>query len=188
MLPNHGVMTHLVTTALKTCAEMVEDRGFVVHNVDPEADVAMTAFRDDDELQVRFYTTELRIGVKAVRALQADVAAHPRSLTILIVTANGATPYTRKEVVNDTRLEFWTFSRLQYNITHFRIVPRHSLVTLDDVAALKKQYHISNDTQWPSLKQSDAVCQYFAFPINSIVRIDRVFGNVAHPYYRRVVA
>ena len=170
---------------LQTCVEMVTDRGFAVEQASCDMDPVLVASRDDEVLHVRFFTAEEKIGVKTVRQLQQSMQGATR---VLLVSAEGPTPFTRKECADDPRLEFWTFGRLLFNVTRHCMVPKHSLVQPDEAARLAHVYHVSSPDEWPRLSADDPVARYYDFPRGALVRIDRVsVGNAAHPYYRRVV-
>ena len=169
---------------LQTCVEMVVDRGYAVDRASVDMDPAIVATRGDDVLHVRFLTSEDKIGVKVVRQLQAGLGDVTR---LLLVSNEGPTPFTRKEVAEDERIEFWTFGKLVLNVTKFAIVPPHALVPPDDAARLAREYHVTSADEWPKLPRHDPICRYYDFPAGRLVKIDRAFGNGAHVYYRLVV-
>lgn len=168
----------------QTCAEMLRDRGYVLTRVEEENPV-IVADGEEGEARVVFHS-DSRVGVKALRQLREELDAGSVDL-VLLVSSEGPTPFTRKELGDDTRVEFWTFAELAFNITHFDIAPRHSLVSTADELALQQQYHIKSPQQWPKILRTDPMCRYHAFPVGRLIRIDRTFGPTAHVYYRRVV-
>ena len=175
---------------LQTCAEMVTDRGYCVMSMGVEYEPPLVAVRqaeDDEETLHVIFHPEDKVGVKAMRAILSDMDGSDVDKVILVST-DGPTPFTRRELGDDRRIEFWTMARLVFNITKFNIVPKHSLVAREEEDALRRKYHVKTNTEWPKLPNSDPVCRYYDFPVGRIVRIDRAFGHFAHPYYRMIVA
>jgi len=172
---------------LQTCVEMVTDRGYVVERASVGMDPVLIAHHPDEAgaLHVRFQLDE-KVGVKLVRQMLGELAGRDVH-RLLLVSADGPTPFTRKEVAEDGRIEFWTFARLLFNVTRFHIVPPHRLVGVDEAAALAKRYHVSGADEWPKMKRTDPVCRYYDFPVGRLVRIDRFFAGAVNTYYRLVV-
>lgn len=171
----------------QTCTEMLHDRGYAITRASVGATPAIVAERVDGGGHVAhvIFHADDKIGVKSMRQMQAEMQSDAVD-HLIVVSAEGPTPFTRRELGELHNIEFFRFAELLVNVTKFSIVPRHSLVPDDEVPALKRRYHVASDDQWPKLNRTDAVCRYYHFAPGRLVRIERVFGNAAHLYYRLV--
>lgn len=177
---------------LKTCAEMLRDRGcgrVNTMNVDElasalEADelVPILSGKTDATLIHVYLHLEDRVGVKYTRALfeKLQTEYDGESVDAIVISTDGVTPFARKECEGKP-VYFFFAKDLSVNITKHCLVPRHERVdALPPGTTLESLPHILD---------SDKVVQYYNWPIGSIIRIERIFGGFEPvPYYRVVVA
>lgn len=119
---------------------------------------------------------EEKIGIKFAR----QVLEQDNDNDIVIVSIDGPTPFTRKEC-ESKNIQFMLVKDVCVNKVRHHLVPRHEKVDT-----------VPNDvpsTSLPKILESDPICQYYNWPIGTIVKISRVFGgHEIVPYYRIVAA
>lgn len=162
----------VVQRVLSNVRQMFVDRGY--HNVsvvDEVEDASLPAVTSDE--QDAFLHWEDKVGVKHARHI-LDVC-EAKGKRGLILSIEGPTPFTRKEVEN-SNLEFFLAKELFVNVTKHHLVPRHTVVE-DTKDAI------------PPYPSSDPIVRYYGWKPGTVVRIDRMFcGSEPIPYFRRVVA
>jgi len=175
----------VLSRTLDTIDVMLRDRGYSL--VEREADtmerVKSSSFvvrgekRDGDVVEV-YFSDEEKVGVKYMRSLLDSSQAE----TILIVSVDGPTAFTRKEAVG-TKVQFFLFSELAFVVVRHVLVPTHERLTREETKVLP-----FDPLHCPKLFSSDAVSRYYAYEPGDIIRITRTVG-VPEPtfYYRRVV-
>ena len=97
---------------------------------------------------------------------------------MVVVSTDGPTPFTRKECEGKP-VQFLLARQVCVNVTKHHLVPRHVRVdhppdgmTPDDL---------------PKMFETDPIAQYHAWPVGTVVRIDRRFrGHEPVPYFRVV--
>lgn len=177
--------------ARRTCREMLEDRGYdiideqnVQHAIKNELPV-LKGRRPDEELPMYvFFVEEAKIGVKTVRRIVPliGVEAH----RILLVSDEGPTPFTKKELLLTPEIEYMLYKRLSFNFARCDIVPPHRLLSEEEERALRRKFATREDDEWPKLYSTDPIVRYFNFPSGRIVEISRYTGYEPSLYYRVV--
>ena len=164
---------------LKTCTEMLHDRGFEditqrgLEESDNSLGLVMTGERQCGECVRVHMCTEDRVGVKFARAvLEVDGAS------TVVISIDGPTPFTRKEC--DT-VQFFNAIELCKNVTHHCLVPKHERVDASEIPTGMQLNRL------PRLLDTDRIVQYYAWPCGSVIKIKRVFGGYEPITYFRVV-
>jgi len=166
---------------LKTCTEMLHDRGYrniserSLDNPENTLGIVMTGQRAHYEPNIRVhFCMEDRVGVKFARSvIEMDDA------NAIVVSIDGPTPFTRKEC---NGVEFFSALELCNNVTHHCLVPQHMRIDASDLPHGMKVEHL------PRILDSDRIVQYYAWSCGSVIRIKRVFGGYEPTIYFRVVA
>jgi DNA-directed RNA polymerase subunit H (RpoH/RPB5) len=166
---------------LKTCTEMLHDRGFEnisKRSLDGEGNtlgLVMVGERDGGEHIRVHICMEDRVGVKFARAV-LEVDDSPA----IVISIDGPTPFTRRECGT---VQFFNAIGLCKNVTRHCLVPKH-----DRIEATELPDGIQAD-RLPRLLDSDRIVQYYAWPSGSVVKIKRIFGGYEPiTYFRLVVA
>lgn len=132
---------------------------------------------------VVYIDAEERTGVKLVRTLRDE---HGDDTNLCIINAEGATPFTKKEVADCEHVEFWQVHELLCNPTRHALVPRHVALTADETAALQRERCILPE-QWPVMLSTDVICRWMRFRKGTVVRIARRgLAHEACDYFRKV--
>lgn len=165
---------------------MLASRGLKILKADATTKPAIVATQSSYTLHVIFHVDDDKVGIKVLRDLM-DQIGRGEFDALLVVSRDGPTPFTRRDIGNATNIEFFCFSELQIDLMKFAIVPRHTALTKDEIDEVKKRYHIDNNDKWPKLRRTDPVARYYNWEPGTVVRIDRAWGSESTPYYRIVV-
>ena len=173
-----------------TCSQMLEDRGYTVTHtsnhlkaaIQQEQPVLMATHPGRALSFLVFFLDEAKIGVKTVRRLVPllETQAHG----ILLVSEEGPTPFTKKELLTIEGVETMIFKRLVFNFARSKIVPPHRLLNADEEARLRERYVTTGSEEWPKLTSSDPVVRYYNWPVGGVVEIERYIGHEPSLYYR----
>ena len=75
--------------------------------------------------------------------------------------------------------------RLQFNILNHTLVPKHRVMTLEEVNIIKEKYNINDNTQFPDISRFDPVAQAICIRPGEICEIIRPSKTaIQAPYYR----
>ena len=186
------LQTIVLERAQTTCAQMLEDRGYTTVEAVSDMKTAIgnespviTATRPDmPNAYLVFFLDEAKIGVKTVRRLHQYIGAQAHG--ILLVSEEGPTPFTRKELLTLVGIETMLFKKLVFNFARAHIVPRHRLLSEDEERHVRRRFITTTDDDWPKLAATDPIARYFNFPVGHIVAIERYIGHEPSVYYRLV--
>lgn len=167
---------------LKTCREMLQDRGFpnvtefALEDENNTLGLVMEGCdcNDGDEKIHVHICTEDRVGVKFARSVSEDA----QSTRCIVISIDGPTPFTRKEC---NSIQFFTAIELCMNVTRHCLVPLHTKIQASELPN-----GMSVDTL-PRILESDRIVQYYNWPCGTVVKIKRVFGGYEPINYFRVV-
>ena len=165
---------------LTTCTEMLRDRGCerVVQTSDllhaVQETTPVISGRDGAQIDV-YMSSEERVGVKYARAVLERGEAE--DAMCVVVSPEGATPFTRKECEGKP-IQFFPARNVCFNVTHHALVPKHERV---DPPA-------EGTAHLPRIMDTDSVIQYYGWPVGTVVRVLRVFGGHEPVSFLRVVS
>ena len=176
----HADGDHIIKCLLKTCEEMLLDRGCSrvcraedIHSqaTDPLPKAVLSGHAEDGSGYEIFLCAEGdRVGVRYARA----VLERPGDLQPVIVSVLGPTSFTRRECAS---IQFFTAKELCYNVTRHALVPKHTPISSTDMDA----------SVLPKISKSDPVVRYYDWRCGTIVHIHRTFGGFEpYPYFRVV--
>ena len=178
----HLQTQHVLMRSLKTCIEMLQDRGYTSIQACQTVEEVQQNMLDAKPIVCGygpaalhvFFHGEERVGVKQLRSGVASSSAD----WIVIVSLDGPTAFTRKEAeAQHPHVQFFGFKDVCVNVTKHELVPRHRAVEYSD--------HPADDL--PVLLTTDKVCQYYAFAPGTVVEVTRTAGvQTPTPYYRIV--
>lgn len=176
----HGDGADVLGRIVLTCEEMMQDRGCErVTRADNllgavKAGAAVLRARGGVDVNVYVHAEE-RVGVKAARAVLDE--CEEAGVTAVVVSAEGPTPFTRKEC-DGKPVQFFEARSLCYNVTRHALVPKHERAEAPPGVAPRSL---------PKLPETDPVVQYYGWPPGTVVRVWRCFGgHEPIPYFRVV--
>lgn len=81
-----------------------------------------------------------------------------------------------------------TLNRIQLNILKHEIVPKHTILTEDEIATVKTRFNICSGDQFPEISRFDPVAMLIFIKPGEVCRIDRPSKTaIFAPYYRRCI-
>lgn len=183
---SHIDFEYIVTSVIRTCVEMLRDRGYV--DVDACTNVAEILERMENMQVVVhgssptksiaiYFMAEDRVSVKNIRTIMEGNVFD----TTIFVSTDGPTTFAKREahVQWEYGVQFFRFVELCKNITRHVLVPKHELFT-------GERKH--KDEHYPRIVITDPICQYYNFRIGDLIKITRKHGcSQAFDYYRLVV-
>lgn len=182
----------VLESVLKTCIQMLKDRGFSVINdcrtigdityKMQEADAVFFGEHPTEGNVFVFFHNEERIGVKQLRIWNE---LHPDS-QLIIVSLEGPTAFTKKEADHSyPNVQFFSFQNLCVNITKHSLVPKHE--RLSEEEKMTCGIEIRREEEWPKLYTNDAIAQYYNYKPGDLIKITRTIGYPEPVYYYRLV-
>ena len=185
----------ILQSVYRTLAQMMQDRGFTLTNLcndctelcaeikagRPVLRAANSCDTGPSEAFI-YIDKEERSGIKTVRAL---VEAHSDAL-LVIASIDGPTPFTRREIGDSPRVNFFLAKELIYNVTHHVLVPPHRKLTAEETETVLKRYAALVE-QLPQMDLSDPVRKYYNWEVGDVIEIcRRGMAQECCMYYRRV--
>ena len=154
--------------------QMLTDRGYTsvsqkcsyVHHIldliQKEAPVATAAGAENKKNIKVYFHIENKIGIKNLRnILEADKGSDD---IVCVISTDGPTTFTKKDVSQlEQEIQFLTFKNMFNNISQHSMVPKHRKLTEEELHAVKIQYNIQSDFQWPKLLMKDPVRVWYDF-------------------------
>ena len=186
-----GVILEKIMTNTK---DMLIDRGLTIVSICKSTGEALKKMEENqpviqsvnnssnESLHVFFHNEE-RVGVKQLRLWNEEFNGE----SILIVSLEGPTAFTRKEADNLYKsTQFFLFRDLCVNITKHCLVPKHEKMS---VQAMKQMPYRSshNFNEYPKLYTTDKIALYYNYKPGDMIKITRIFGYQEPIYYYRLV-
>ena len=84
--------------------------------------------------------------------------------------------------------QIFLLRELQFNVTRHAMVPQHTPLNADEVAAMMSAYNIRSKAQLPVLLVTDPVARYFGLRQGDVVKITRRTPTAGIEYFYRVVS
>ena len=202
-------MEHLLRTKIyfrvrKTSMEMLEDRGFEISDDDKnmnyedftnrleENAIQLVANNKKNPLKIAYVTFILdskSCSKKDLVVLKAMMnEKYPTNEVTVIIVQDKQTPQIAKELQNDEYklYEIFSMKNLMFNITHHEIVPKHILMSQDEVDMILKQYQTTR-AQLPKLLTTDPVAKYYGMKAGDVCKIIRQSPMTGESYYYRIL-
>lgn len=182
----------VLESVLKTCIQMLKDRGFTVINECRTIGDITYKMQENDAIFLGehptegnvfvFFHNEERIGVKQLRLWNE---AHPDS-QLIIISLEGPTAFTKKEADQSyPNIQFFSYQNLCVNITKHSLVPKHERLSKEEEMSCRIE--IRKDDEWPKLYTNDAIAQYYNYKPGDLIKITRTIGYPEPIYYYRLV-
>ncbi|KAL7422692.1 DNA-directed RNA polymerases II 24 kDa polypeptide (RNA polymerase II subunit 5) [Cryptotrichosporon argae] len=171
---------------------MIRDRGFEMADFEIEesfetfkegsagiVDRAKMSFHADhrekagDRIYVNF-CSEKNVSKAAMKSFitALDQVNANRGIIIWSEKMSPAAKKTLQEMQSEYHLEDFSETQLLVNITKHFLVPKHTVMTPEEKAALIKRYRLK-DTQLPRIMITDPVARYYGLRRGQVMRIER---------------
>jgi DNA-directed RNA polymerase subunit H (RpoH/RPB5) len=175
----------VVGSVKQTVREMMADRGYT----DPREqkstlDTPIWVSCNDIEECFIFFCVEPKLGAQEFRKFQTILDNH-KIHHCIVVSNQGITPFTSSMLQSldprELEVEIFPYKYLTRNPTrHSLYRPHRALTEQEKTVAVLHTYH-AKEEQIPILFRDDRICQYFNYPVGTVVEITRCYGGVG-PY------
>lgn len=78
-----------------------------------------------------------------------------------------------QDLLEGMSYEMFPIKNLLFNITKHSYVPKHELLSTEDMNDIMKKYSIKNKSQFPIILKSDPVARYYDFKPGQLIKIYR---------------
>jgi DNA-directed RNA polymerase subunit H (RpoH/RPB5) len=194
-------LTQQVVRSVHVLTQMMTDRGLDHKLKHITTDECIRATQQRETLQVSvtdntllvMYLTTRHNGTSVKNDLRKRINGAEHRTVILVfreMPLNGDTiaAKLREDHPNVKKIEMFSLSELQYNVTEHCLVPKHERVNDPEaIRSVLKLYGIKRN-QLPVIQKSDVVCRYLGIESGDLVRIHRVSPSSGiHVAYRMCV-
>ena len=177
----------LNVTVMRTVCKMLSRRGYdVPDDLPPLEDFRVTS-TNPSRCCLVFFPGESKVGVGEIRVIAKKMEDCGACESVLI--CEGLTPSAVTSLQSLIPTQFicnMTPQSLMFDIYEHESVPRHRIMTPDEVQDLCQKY--GPVTNLPVIRLDDPMSKYMGARPGDIFHITRNRPNVGeHPYYRRVM-
>lgn len=150
------------------------------------------ASRNGDNIMVVFFNDQhtAKLGLAPIRELVTMMEEHGCKDALLVVhdglTSPAASMLRELEAKSGIVITAFQADTLLYDIWEHAAVPRHTLLTPTQRAALLKDLRCTPD-QLPRMLRDDPMARYMGLRCGDVVRIDRPSITVGRDVYYRIV-
>jgi DNA-directed RNA polymerase subunit H (RpoH/RPB5) len=132
--------------------------------------------KGSDKAQV-FHITEYKLDTNTLQKYLRDLFDQDAVHAIFVYRAITMPVKKMKMFQSLIKLEFFEESELQILSARHRLMPQHRSLPPEESTRLIETYGKQN---LPVLLSTDPVCRYYAFPIGSVVEIERLNGFISY--------
>jgi DNA-directed RNA polymerase I, II, and III subunit RPABC1 len=185
----------------RTLLQMLKDRGYIVFDNEDDLEMSRSRFekkfvknykivREHLELSRPKWNAENKkilavfiagekensaIGVKSIRGFCERIKQDKFENSIIVLhgrlTSHAKQAINSINAIND-RIEYFSESELIINITEHSLVPKHEILSEEEIKSLLKRYSLK-ENQLPRINKKDPVARYLGLQKNQIVKIIR---------------
>ena len=161
--------------------KMLLDRRYI-HFENLEDEKMVYKNENDKKILIIFYNIKNeKVGVDYVKRI-IEMTEEMDIEHIILVTCDKLTPFANKHILNHTlKIEVFLFEELKFNVTEHELVPRHTLLSIDESQKVIEKY---GRRYLPQIKKTDIISRYFDAELGQIMMIHRNEGGIS---YRLVV-
>jgi DNA-directed RNA polymerase I, II, and III subunit RPABC1 len=166
----------------KTCYQMLRDRGYSV----PEETDSGNIIDENKKIKI-FFLGDKKISSSTIKEIFTDLETNS-IYNCILVSEQGITPFAKDTAkTGNIKLETFQSEELIINITEHVLVPKHFLMSEQDVSLVLSKYNVKL-SQLPKIQVTDPVARYFGAVKGDTLKIIRT-SETAGKYttYRTVV-
>lgn len=206
-------MANLITNifmACKTLAQNLSEQGYHIPLGDTifscsEIEAKMDqnnltgSFKNDQNKQVHIsFVLSNSVRESTIDEIIEKTYEGQKNEDVLIIVTKDEMNENFQETMNKKFIYEWekeqrlvillTLNRIQLNILKHEIVPKHTILTEDEIATVKTRFNICSDDQFPEISRFDPVAMLIFIKPGEVCRIDRPSKTaIFAPYYRRCI-
>jgi DNA-directed RNA polymerase I, II, and III subunit RPABC1 len=161
-------------TAYKICLELLSQRGYDI--IDEES-TRITALKPNGEQMCVFFVDAQKFNVKCVQEYQSLMNEIGIDHSIIVYEHN-VTCFANKTIESTTnmKIELFSESDLQYNITKHRLQPKFECLTKEESEKFKATYGV----KFGGMLTTDPIVKFYGFLKGDVIRIVRKNGYITY--------
>lgn len=176
-------------------ATVVNIRSMMIHLVAYAAHLSQKSLvrvgEDDSEKAAAKLPAELSFEASTERLFSLPSPLPPQHVAVthaIWIQEEDVTNTIRQQILSHFDVELFVATELYCNCTRHVLVPRHTWVDPSTVPLLLKTHGLQSVKDFPGLPLNDPIVRYHHWPVDSIIRIDVMFGDTCEPHtsYKRV--
>jgi len=160
----------------KTLLEMFAQRGY--HDVDSTEENRILAVTTDGTQVCAYSNIIQKLNADTIKSYIASLQSASISHGLLVFDGT-VTPIVKNIVENlpdlQMNIELFAADDLQYNITEHKLVPKHILMSKEEILAFKKKFGV----KIPKMLRSDPISRFYGLQKGDIVKVIRREGHVS---------
>lgn len=168
-----------MSQVLKTINEMLTDRGY---DVSPLVDVKYDSIEELNTTYKNLVSNKTISIIYIEDGIGIDVIRRVTNAHTIIV-CNGNVTSSAKSAIDMLRLgegkivEVFSFRELKHNKTKHKLVPKHELLSLDEIKSFLKYYGSSNS---PKIRSTDPIAKYYGAQPKDVFKITRCNQEITY--------
>ena len=186
----------------KTVIEMIEDRKYIVPNSDKinfeEFSAQFDAknldiFINDENkspIYIHFHNENKSMAKSDLKNLVESTIEkynnHEIKIIILLKEKGNGSIFKELNKEEYKHVEIFMNKNMVFNITHHQMVPKHSILSLEEEEELLEKYNTTKN-KLPKILKSDPIVQYYGMKPEQICKIIRKSPEVGESVYYRLV-
>jgi DNA-directed RNA polymerase I, II, and III subunit RPABC1 len=139
-------------------------------------------------LQIIYFQKQ-KVGVKELKCLQEYIDSNECS-HLMLIYSGVLTTFSKQYILSIQPLivvECFSEAELSFNVTHHELVPKHSLISSEEIETLINKYKISL-VKLPRILKSDPISRYYGAQLGDVFQIMRKSETCGTSVYYRLVS
>jgi DNA-directed RNA polymerase subunit H len=205
-MSNNTELTNKVFKARKNLLEYLKNidynisdyNGFDLNNIgilveNEQLDMLLTDSKNK-KVYVKFYIFKSNLRLNVINEMISDLYVleeilNPDDTLIIIIKdiPNASTKDIQSQIFSDENkfINIFGLDTLQFNILEHTLVPKHTVLSNDEIKEVKETYNISNNNQLPTISRFDPPVMAINAKPGDIIKIERSCKNsISSNYYR----
>ena len=170
-----------------TLCDMLQDRGYVY--IDIESNEQVFQHHTNNTTIGLVYIEAPKMGVNEVKQVDTFLQQNV-TYSCIIVYNNTITPFAKSAlevlVKDGFHINLFSTKELLFNITRHKLVPKHTLLSLDEKQELLQFYKVK-EQHMPIISMVDPVAKYYGAKKGEVFRIERASDTTRTSIYYRLV-
>ena len=165
--------------------------GILVEN--EQLDMLLTDSKNK-KVYVKFYIFKSNLRLNVINEMISDLyvleeVLNPDDTLIIIIKdiPNASTKDIQSQIFSDENkfINIFGLDTLQFNILQHTLVPKHTVLSNDEIKEVKETYNISDNNQFPTISRFDPPVMAINAKPGDIIKIERSCKNsISSNYYR----
>lgn len=146
------------------------------------------------KVYVKFYIFKSNLRLNVINEMISDLyileeVLNPNDTLIIIIKdiPNASIKDIQSQIFSDDNkfINIFGLDTLQFNILEHTLVPKHTVLSTDEIKQVKERYNISDNNQFPTISRFDPAIMAINAKPGDIIKIERPCKNsISSNYYR----